>query len=133
MIELFIDGSWSSNNPGLTGWAFVSSDGAVRRSGCLTGEITAMHQVGGELKACMEAIMYAYKEREDEVVIYHDYEGVASWALGYWKAKNPHTQAYVKFVQKARKNINIRFVKIPAGQNPADELARSQTGAQDRH
>ena len=128
-----VDGSWSSKNPNIVGWAYVSK-GGKKKSGKLTGDICKMHQVGGELKATMEAIQDAVKAGYTTVKIGHDYEGVDKWANGEWETKNKWTAAYARFIYTMRKRgIIIEFNKVTAGKNPADAVARAITGAKDRH
>lgn len=131
-ITISIDGSYSTANPDVVGWGFVASDG-VRKHGSLKGGIVSMNQVGGELSATCEAILYARKQGYDAVIIRYDYEGVAAWAEGRWKAKNEWTQKYKAWVAKQRKLIDITFEKISGDDNPADAEARKDTGAASSH
>ena len=132
MIEVYVDGSFTTKNPNIVGWGYKSSKMAV--AGELTGDICAMHQVGGEIKATMEAIKDHANAGEQQISILHDYEGVEAWANGRWRAKNEWTKAYAKFIADARaKGLAISFIKIDAGANPADELARRATGASYAH
>ena len=128
MIEIYVDGSFTPKNPTVVGWGYKSAKRSV--AGSLTGDVCAMHQVGGEIKATMEAIKDHANAGEQEISILHDYEGVEAWANGRWKTKNEWTKAYQKFIAEARsRGITINFVKIDAGANPADRLARQATGA----
>lgn len=132
MIEVYVDGSFTTKKPDIVGWGYKSSQ--REGAGELTGDIAAMHQVGGEIKAVMEAVKDHANAGEQEISILHDYEGLEAWANGRWKAKNVFTKAYQKFITDARaKGITIHFVKIDAGANPADELARRATGASYAH
>lgn len=132
MVEVYVDGSFTKKNPNVVGWGYHSSRGQMH--GSLEGEICSMHQVGGELKATIEAIKDFSNSGEQSITILHDYLGVSEWANGNWKAKNKHTRMYVEFIKKARsRGITINFVKIDASANPADELARRATGAAYAH
>ena len=69
------------------------------------------------------------------VTIYHDYEGVAKWATGEWKAKKPGTNAYREFCAAAAKHIRFRFVKVKGHSGDkyndlADRLAKDALGIQ---
>ena len=132
MTEVYVDGSYTVKNPGVVGWGYKSA--TLEKHGDLTGDITSMHQVGGELKATMEAIKDLSNSGESSITILYDYEGVAQWANGSWRAKNEWTRAYQAFIREARsKGLTINFVKVDAGANPADELARRATGAAYAH
>ena len=59
-----------------------------------------------------------------KVEICHDYEGIGAWADGKWKANNDLTQGYRDFVADARKDMDIKFVKVKAhAGNKYNELA----------
>ena len=134
MARVFVDGSYSSKNPDVTGWGYMSEDRTVSKDGKLTGDITSLHQVGGELKATMEAICHFANQGEREITILHDYLGVSEWANGGWRTKNHYTHDYAEYVKSIRaKGIVINFEKIDAADNPADELARKHTGAEYAH
>lgn len=132
---IYVDGSWSGNNGNVVGWAYVirTSKGDITMSGKLTGNICAMHQVGGELKAAMEAVHDAVDAGYNEVVIMHDYIGVSRWIDGRWKTKNEWTRKYAAYMNAMKKKINIRFIQVAGSDNPADKAARAITGAKDRH
>ena len=70
------------------------------------------------------AIDFCLTHGIDAVTIYHDYEGIGKWADGLWKANNPLTQKYSQYVAKARKRMDISFVKVKAhAGNKYNEIA----------
>ena len=91
--------------------------------------------VAGEVKASELAITKAIEDKKNQIVIYHDYQGIASWATGDWKTNNDLTKSYKKFIDEARKNIEIDFVKVKGHSNDkyndrADSLAKTACGIQ---
>ena len=85
--------------------------------------------VAGEVKAAELAIEKALEKSYKKILIHHDYQGIASWADGEWKANNTLTKAYKDFIKEARKKIEIGFVKVKGHSNDkyndlADELAK---------
>ena len=48
------------------------------------------------------------------ITIFHEYEGVAKWVNGEWKAKKPETKKYQDAMTDLMKRIEIKFVKVPA-------------------
>ena len=133
MKEVYVDGSFTIKRPDVVGWGWFHSHDDNAKGG-LEGDICALHQVGGEIHAAMDAISYWYSRGELELTILHDYIGVREWANGGWRAKNPHTKEYIAFIKEYRaKGMKINFVKIDAAANPADELARWATGAEYAH
>ena len=72
-------------------------------------------------------------QKSKKIVIYHDYQGISSWANDEWKANNDLTKSYKDFIKNARKNLEIGFVKVKGHSNDkyndwADRLAKK--GAQ---
>ena len=91
--------------------------------------------VAGEVKASELAIAKAIEDKKNQIIIYHDYQGIASWATGGWKTNNDLTKSYKKFIDEARKNIGIDFVKVKGHSNDkyndrADSLAKIACGIQ---
>ncbi|MDO5046959.1 MAG: ribonuclease H family protein [Anaerococcus sp.] len=85
--------------------------------------------VAGEVKASELAIRYAISQNKQTITIYHDYQGIASWAMGEWRAKNDLTKSYQDFIKKASQKIKIDFVKVKGHSNDkyndlADALAK---------
>ena len=86
--------------------------------------------VAGEVMGAKTAIDYCMANGIREITIYHDYEGVGKWADDLWKAKNPLTHAYKKFVADARQSgMSIKFEKVKAHagnryNEQADRLAK---------
>lgn len=75
-------------------------------------EFSKQRNIAGEIIAVTEAIKYAEANSISEVIICHDYEGVAKWANGEWEAKNIYTQRYVEFIALKRQTMNISFIHI---------------------
>lgn len=96
-------------------------------------ELAQMHNVAGEIKGSEAAMQYALDHNIPEIVIYHDYEGIAKWCTGAWKANKAGTQAYQSFYQDAIKKIKVHFVKVKGHSNDkyndmADQLAKKALG-----
>ena len=89
--------------------------------------------VAGEVKASELAITKAIADNKNQIVIYHDYQGIASWAKGEWKTNNELTKSYKKFIDQASQEIKIDFVKVKGHSNDqyndrADLLAKQACG-----
>lgn len=87
----------------------VELSGAGSEAGYLS-----MNNVAGEILGSMNAIRWAIEHQAKKIHIYHDYEGIARWANGDWKANKEGTQAYQKFITESRKKIEIVFTKVAA-------------------
>jgi len=76
---------------------------------------------------------YALEEELGEIIIYHDYEGIAKWCLGEWKTNKEGTKAYKEYYNSLKDKVNIRFVKVKGHSNDkyndmADMLAKKALG-----
>ena len=65
-----------------------------------------------------------------ELTIYHDYEGIAKWCQGDWKANKEGTKAYKAYFDSICSQIRISFVKVKGHSHDtyndlADTLAKS--------
>ena len=92
-----------------------------------------MRNVAGEIKGAQAAMQYALDHGIPKIAIYHDYEGIAKWCLGLWKTNKEGTKAYKAFYEEARKEIEIRFVKLTGHSGHtcnemADRLAKEALG-----
>lgn len=74
--------------------------------------LASMRNVAGEIKGSEIAIRYAIEKGIKSIVIYHDYEGIAKWCNGEWKANKEGTIAYQNFYKEASNHIHIEFVKV---------------------
>lgn len=92
-------------------------------------ELAEMRNVAGEIKGAEAAMQYAIEHHVEKLIIYHDYEGIASWCLGKWKTNKAGTIAYKEFYDKIKDSVNITFVKVKGHSNNtyndmADRLAK---------
>lgn len=96
-------------------------------------DLAAMHNVAGEIMGALTVIGYCLEKGIPALEIHHDYEGVAKWANGLWKANKPGTQAYAAACQKARERLQLTFVKVKGHSGDtyndlADKLAKQALG-----
>lgn len=72
-----------------------------------------IRQIAGELEAAVRGLEYAIEKREERVVIFHDYEGIAHHATGFW---NRNEESSVKYHNKMNSLMNkgteVIFVKV---------------------
>ena len=96
-------------------------------------DLSEMNNVAGEIKGAEAAIQYCLDHDIPGVTIYHDYEGIARWCTGEWKAKKAGTMAYADFCKKASSKVCIKFVKVKGHSGDkyndlADRLAKNALG-----
>lgn len=97
--------------------------------------MSAMRNVAGEILGATYAMKYAYDHDIKNLVIYHDYEGIAKWCLGEWKTNKLETQTYKNKYQEYSKKVNISFVKVKGHSGDkyndlADALAKEAAGVE---
>lgn len=115
-IEIDVDGSWQAD--GRVGYGLViRQDGqeVYREGGAVPAndpDLSAHRQIGGEIYAVVQALRWCARHQVRECIIYHDYEGLARWASGEWRARTPLTKRYVDFLRQVP--VRIQWVKVPA-------------------
>ena len=131
--EIYVDGSFAS---GATGYgAVILKDGKVVEElfgGVDSAEVAGTYQIAGELAAVREGLKWCAAHSVNEVSIYYDYLGIEKWATGEWKAKQPLTQEYARFVRECAIRIRWRKVDSHTGNrwnDRADALARKGAGS----
>lgn len=73
----------------------------------------AIRQIAGELEATVKGVEYALKKKENRVVIFHDYAGIAHHATGFWERKDQSSVAYHnKMKSLIDSGIEVIFVKV---------------------
>lgn len=132
-LHIYVDGSYSKETEEYSyGMVVVKADGETEEYSEKFNdpEMLPMWNVAGEIMGACAAMQYALDYEIPAITIFHDYEGIAKWPLGEWKAKKDGTRAYVNFYQNAIKNVNIKFKKVTGHSGDkyndrADKLARA--------
>lgn len=134
-VIAYVDGSYRSDTGEFSYGMVILQDGEEHTfcQKMTDKELALMHNVAGEIKGSEAAMQYAMDHNIPEITIYHDYEGIAKWCTGAWKANKSGTQAYQAFYQAASKKVKIHFVKVKGHSNDkyndmADQLAKSALG-----
>ena len=131
--EIYVDGSFSNGSTGYG--ALILRDGKVvdELFGSVEVEkVAGTYQIAGELAAVEEALKWCREHSVDEVSIYYDYLGIEKWATGRWKANQPLTQEYTRFVSECPIKIHWHKVAAHTGNrwnDRADALAKIGAGS----
>lgn len=72
-----------------------------------------IRQIAGELKGAIRGVQYALENGDKRIVIFHDYEGVAHHATGFWQRREQSSvEYYNKMNELFNKGIEVIFVKV---------------------
>ena len=134
-VEIYVDGSYHAATKEFSYGMVVLIDGKEEKFSQKMSdpELAQMRNVAGEIKGSEAAMQYALDHEIPAIIIYHDYQGIASWCNGDWKANKPGTIAYRDFYQKAKEKVHIEFRKVKGHSNDkyndmVDELAKEALG-----
>ena len=134
-VEIYVDGSYHVATKEFSYGMVILIDGKEEKfSQKMTDpELAQMRNVAGEIKGSEAAMQYALDHEIPSIIIYHDYQGIASWCNGDWKANKPGTIAYREFYRKASQKVNIQFRKVKGHSNNkyndmVDRLAKEALG-----
>lgn len=128
----YVDGSFNSQT-NKYGYGVVffhqQQEEHFSGNGC-DKELASMRNVAGEILGARVAMETAVERGCKELIIYHDYEGIARWCLGDWKANKEGTKAYKTYFDSICSQIHISFVKVKGHSHDtyndlADTLAKS--------
>jgi len=133
-VIAYVDGSYNQKTKTYgAGVVYITAANEIELMKTFDDVYYSHRNVAGEVKASELAIEKAIEDKKNQIIIYHDYQGISSWATGEWKANNDLTKSYKKFIEEARKNIKIDFVKVKGHSNDkyndrADALAKTACG-----
>ena len=134
-VEIYVDGSYHAATKEFSYGMVVLVDGKEEKfSQKMTDpELAQMRNVAGEIKGSEVAMQYALDHEIPSIIIYHDYQGIASWCNGDWKANKPGTIAYRDFYREVSQKIKIQFRKVKGHSNDkyndmVDQLAKEALG-----
>lgn len=135
-LVAYVDGSYNVATKEFSYGMVLLEAGEVIAKKCEKSNdasLAAMRNVAGEIKGAEAAMRYAKEHDRKELVIYHDYEGIAKWCLGEWKANKEGTKAYKAFYDAVSRQIQITFVKVKGHSGDTynemvDQLAKQALG-----
>lgn len=133
-VIAYVDGSFNLPEKTYGSGVVLIKDGVEEHfKKTYTDSFYTHRNVAGEVKASELAITIAIEKGYKKIIIYHDYQGIKSWADGDWKTNNDLTKSYKDFIDEKRKVIEIGFVKVKGHSNDkyndlADRLAKDACG-----
>ena len=128
----YVDGSYNDVEKSVGCGVIMFSFGEARKEAfAVSGnDLISMRNVAGEIKAAWWAMEYAIENNAETLDIYHDYEGVAKWCTGAWKANLPETMRYRDYYKSIEGKLKVTFHKVKGHSGNeynemADKLAKS--------
>ena len=100
VLSAYVDGSFDKETARFAyGVIMLDGDNTVAMMSAADDdpELASMHNVAGEIKGAEAAIRFCLEHGVKELTIFHDYEGIAKWCSGEWKANKAGTIAYKAF------------------------------------
>ena len=134
---VYVDGSYNPETNEY-GYGVYLDDGEKQqilfgRGECAEGG----RNVEGEVAGAKAALDYVkLNPHYKSVVIYHDYQGIGSWANKDWQANKAYSSAYARYVGKLReKGLMIDFVHVDGhtgveGNEYVDKIAKIACGVE---
>lgn len=131
----YVDGSFGVNDTDYSyGMVIIDCEGNIEKFNekISDKETASMRNVAGEIAGSMAAMKYALEKNKD-IYIFYDYQGIESWCTGAWKTNKDETKKYKVYYDEVTKMINIKFVKVKGHSNNkyndmADSLAKEALG-----
>ncbi|MFI3207247.1 MAG: ribonuclease H family protein [Clostridia bacterium] len=131
----YVDGSYKHSSREFSCGAVLFYNGEEKHFSKKYNDenLVEMRNVAGEIMGAVTVIRYCIENKIEAIEIYYDYEGVAKWAMGEWKANKKGTIAYKNFIAKSREKLLIKFVKVKGHSGDkyndmADMLAKQALG-----
>ena len=127
-IRIYVDGSFTPTFA-KAGWSFVVTEGdkELARGFGITAFDAESRNIDGEVMASYQAMKWL--DANDKTgTICHDYEGIARWARGEWKAKSSIASQYVNAIKPYLHRVSFEKVAAHTGvkwNELADELAKT--------
>ncbi len=130
--EIYVDGSFEGGAVGY-GVVILCNGQVVEELYGAAQTDPAHRQVGGEIKAVLEALQWCQTRSIKAATIYYDYIGLQAWATGEWQVTKPLTKQYAAAVRAAPITLTWRKVASHSGvrwNERADQLAKQGAASQ---
>lgn len=131
----YVDGSYRNDTEEFSCGAILFYEGREIKFSTKYNDpdMAAMRNVAGEIMGSVSVLKYCLENGIKKIRIYHDYEGVAKWAMGEWKTNKDGTKAYREFCSSIKDKLSFSFVKVKGHSGDkyndvADHLAKDALG-----
>lgn len=113
-LIVYVDGSYRNSDKSHSYGVYMYGEGEEYSFSKRFFTDSEMRNVSGEIKGAMRAMDEAIKLGKKKIYLHYDYEGIRSWALGYWKANKEGTKFYKNFYDTIKDKLDVEFIKVEA-------------------
>lgn len=113
-LLVYVDGSYRNKDKSHSYGVYMYNDEEEYTYSKRFFKDSEMRNVSGEIKGAMRAMEEAAKLGKKKIYLHYDYEGIRSWALGFWKTNKEGTINYKKFYDSIKDKLEVKFIKVEA-------------------
>lgn len=113
-LVVYVDGSYRNSDKSHSYGVYMFNDEEEYTYSKRFFKDSDMRNVSGEIKGAMRAMEEAAKLGKKKIYLHYDYEGIRSWALGFWKTNKEGTIYYKNFYDSIKDKLEVKFIKVEA-------------------
>lgn len=113
-LVVYVDGSYRNSDKSHSYGVYMFNDEEEYTYSKRFFKDSDMRNVSGEIKGAMRAMEEAAKLGKKKIYLHYDYEGIRSWALGFWKTNKEGTIYYKNFYDSIKDKLQVNFIKVEA-------------------
>lgn len=110
----YVDGSYNIKTKEFSYGAviFHNGDKLTMSEAFSEPENASMRNVAGEIRGAEKVMRYCIEHNIEKLDLYYDYEGIAKWCTGEWKANKPGTILYKQNYDLMKDRLDVKFIKV---------------------
>ena len=113
-LVVYVDGSYRNSDKSHSYGVYMFNDEEEYTYSKRFFKDSDMRNVSGEIKGAMRAMEEAVNLGKKKIYLHYDYEGIRSWALGFWKTNKEGTIYYKNFYDSIKDKLEVKFIKVEA-------------------
>jgi len=113
-LVVYVDGSYRNKDKSHSYGVYMFNEEEEYTYSKRFFKDSEMRNVSGEIKGAMRAMEEAVKLGKKKIYLHYDYEGIRSWALGFWKTNKEGTIYYKNFYDSIKDKLEVKFIKVEA-------------------
>ncbi len=113
-LVVYVDGSYRNSDKSHSYGVYMFNDEEEYTYSKRFFKDSDMRNVSGEIKGAMRAMEEAAELGKKKIYLHYDYEGIRSWALGFWKTNKEGTIYYKNFYDSIKDKLEVKFIKVEA-------------------